>query len=171
MGKKTPFYRWGKIQPLCSQPAQSGTTAPRSGTTARAEVPLSKTTVRRQKARRTAGAVLPLVLMVLPLDLTVLPQMVAVLLLVSGTKKYICAYHRWTCDKFLVRSGSSHGSSRGSTAPSGSTAPKGGSKKLLPLLPAVVPLQPFQNTKTTTTFANRLRIRRNQFCWKANDKG
>lgn len=32
-------------------------------------------------------AVLPLVLTVLPLDLTVLPQMVAVLLLASGTKK------------------------------------------------------------------------------------
>ena len=35
LGKKTPFYRWGKIQQLCSQPAQSGTTAPRSGTTTR----------------------------------------------------------------------------------------------------------------------------------------
>ena len=32
-------------------------------------------------------AVLPLVLTVLPLDLTVLPQMVAVLMLASGTKK------------------------------------------------------------------------------------
>ena len=32
-------------------------------------------------------AVLPLVLTVLPLDLTVLPQMVAVLLLATGTKK------------------------------------------------------------------------------------
>ena len=29
MGKKTPFYRWGKIQPLpTNQPAASGTTAP-----------------------------------------------------------------------------------------------------------------------------------------------
>ena len=26
-------------------------------------------------------------------------------------------------------------------------------------------------TKTTTTFANRLRIQRNQVCWKANDMG
>ena len=33
--KKTPFYRWGKIQPLCSQPAQSGTTARPHDTTAR----------------------------------------------------------------------------------------------------------------------------------------
>ena len=41
--------------------------------------------------------------------------------------------------EFLVPSGSSHGSSRGSTAPSGSTAPKSGSKKLHPLQ-AVVPL-------------------------------
>ena len=40
-------------------------------------------------ASRTAGAVLPLVLTVLPLDLTVLPQMVAVLLLASGTKKIL----------------------------------------------------------------------------------
>ena len=94
LGKKTPFYRWGKIQPLCSQPASSGTTAPRSGTTARGVEPLRKTTARRQKACRTTGAVLPLVLTVLPLDLTVLPldltvlpQMVAVLLLASGTKK------------------------------------------------------------------------------------
>ena len=39
------------------------------------------------KDSRTAGAVLPLVLTVLPLDLTVLPQMVAPLLLASGTKK------------------------------------------------------------------------------------
>ena len=68
--------------------------------------------------------------------------------------------------EFLVPSGSSHGSSRGSTAPSGSTAPKGGStapkggsKKLLPLLPAVLPLQPFQNTKTATTSSFGLRIR------------
>ena len=72
MGKKTPFYRWGKIQPLCSQPAQSGTTAPRSGTTARAVEPLRNTTARRQKASRTAGAVLPLVLTVLPLGVAVL---------------------------------------------------------------------------------------------------
>ena len=42
-----------------------------------------------QKASRTAGAVLPLVLTVLLLDLTVLPQMVAVLLLASGTKKIL----------------------------------------------------------------------------------
>ena len=35
LGKKTPFYRWGKNQPLCSQPAQSGTTARPHGTTAR----------------------------------------------------------------------------------------------------------------------------------------
>ena len=34
-------------------------------------------------------AVLPLVLTVLPLDLTVLPQVVAVLLLASGTKKIL----------------------------------------------------------------------------------
>ena len=87
MGKKTPFYRWGKIQPLCSEPAQSGTTAPRSGTTARAVAPLRKTAARRQKASRTAGAVLPLVLTVLPLGIMVVPQRVAVLLLVSGTKK------------------------------------------------------------------------------------
>ena len=39
-------------------------------------------------------AVLPLVLTVLPL--AVVPQRVAVLLLASGTKKYIYAYHRWT---------------------------------------------------------------------------
>ena len=35
LGKKTPFYRWGKIQLLCSQPAQSGTTAHPHGTAAR----------------------------------------------------------------------------------------------------------------------------------------
>ena len=46
-----------------------------------------KTTARRQKASRTNGAVLPLVLTVLPLGIAVLPQMVAVLLLASGTKK------------------------------------------------------------------------------------
>ena len=85
--------------------------------------------------------------MVLPLGVAVLLLRVAVLLLASGTKNYIRAYHRWTCDEFLVPSGSSHGSSRGSTAPSSSTAPKSGSKKLHPLqavvpLPrAVVPLQ------------------------------
>ena len=42
---------------------------------------------------------------VLPLVLTVLPLGVAVLLLASGTKKYIRAYFRWTWDEFLVRSG------------------------------------------------------------------
>ena len=74
---------------------------------------------------------------VLPLVLTVL-------------KKYIRAYHRWTWDEFLVQSGSSQGSSRGSTASmGGSTA-------------AAL-------TKTATTFANGLRIQRNQVCWKAND--
>ena len=52
MGKKSTFYRWGKIQPLCSQPAQSGTTAPRSGTTARAVEPLRNTTARRQKGQK-----------------------------------------------------------------------------------------------------------------------
>ena len=46
------------------------------------------------KASRTAGAVLPLDLTVLLLGIAVLPQMVAVLLLVSGTKKYFCAYFR-----------------------------------------------------------------------------
>ena len=35
LGKKTPFYRWGKIQPLSSHPAQSSTTARPHGTTAR----------------------------------------------------------------------------------------------------------------------------------------
>ena len=63
-----------------------------------AVVPLRKTTAWRQKASRTAGAVLPLVLTVLPLDLTVLPLgvavlllRVAVLLLASGTKKiHLC---------------------------------------------------------------------------------
>ena len=74
-------------------------------------------------------AVLPLVLTVLLLGVAVLPLRVAVLLLASGTKKYICAYHRWTCDEFLVPSGSSHGSSRGSTAP------KSGTKKLHPQQP------------------------------------
>ena len=44
-----------------------------------------------------------------------------------------------------------------------------GSKKLHPLQFAVVPLEPFQNTKTSTTFANGLRIQQNQVCWKAND--
>ena len=52
MGKKIPFYRWEKIQPLCSQPAPSGTTAPRSGTTARAVVALWNTTARRQKSQK-----------------------------------------------------------------------------------------------------------------------
>ena len=87
MGKKTPFYRWGKIQPLCSQPAQSGTTALRSGTTARAVVPLRNTTARRKKARRIVGAVVPLDLTVLPLGVAVVLLRVAVLLLASGTKK------------------------------------------------------------------------------------
>ena len=45
-------------------------------------------------AHRPHRAVVPLNLTVLPLDLTVLPQMVAVLLLPSGTKKYFCAYFR-----------------------------------------------------------------------------
>ena len=76
-----------------------------------------------KKARRTVGAVVPL-------DLTVLPLGVAVLLLrVAVLKKYIRPYHRWTCDEFLVPSGSSHGSSRGSTAP------KSGTKKLHPQQP------------------------------------
>ena len=87
LGKKTPFYRWRKIHPLCSQPAQRGNTAPRSGTTARAVVPLRNTTARRQNTSRTAEVVLPLVLMVLPLGVAVLPLRVAVLLLASGTKK------------------------------------------------------------------------------------
>ena len=59
--------------------------------------------------------------MVLPLGVAVLLLKVAVLLLASGTKNYIRAYHRWTCDEFLVRSGSSHRSSRGSTAPTSSS--------------------------------------------------
>ena len=63
--------------------------------------------------------------MVLPLGVAVLPLMVAVLLLASGTKKYIRAYHRGTYDKFLVWSESSRGS----------TAPKSGSKKLHPQQP------------------------------------
>ena len=43
--------------------------------------------------------------MVLPLGVAVLLLRVAVLLLASGTKKYIRAYHRKTWDEFLVRSG------------------------------------------------------------------
>ena len=97
-------------------------------------------------------AVLPLQGAVLPLVLTVLPQMVAVLLLASGTKKYIRAYHRKTWDKFLVRSGT--------TAVGAAVVLLwSGSKKLHPLQFVVVPLQPFQNTKTAITFANGLRIR------------
>ena len=103
-------------------------------------------------------AVLPLVLTVLPLGVAVLPLRVAVL------KKYIRAYHRWTCDEFLVRSGT--------TAVVAAVVPLwSGSKKLHPLLSAVVPLQPFQNTKTATTSANGLQIQRNQVCWEASDKG
>ena len=82
-----------------------------------------------KKAKRTIGAVVPLDIMVLPLGVVVLLLRVAVL------KNYIRAYHRWTCDEFLVPSGSSHGISRGSTTPSGSTAPKSGTKKLHPQQP------------------------------------
>ena len=128
-----------------------------------------------QKVSRTAGAVLPLVLTVLLLDLTVLPQMVAVLLLASGTKKILpCLpplsktrdfgperYYRsgaavvqlWSGttaqDPRQYRSGAVVKtyirSSRGSTAAA--------------------------FTKTATTSSNGLRIQRNQVCWKANDKG
>ena len=60
-GKKTPFYRRGKIQPLpCSQPAQSGTTA-------RAVVTQKQCNGARPRAGSTAGAVLPLPPAVLPL--------------------------------------------------------------------------------------------------------
>ena len=72
---------------------------------------------------------------VLPLDLTVLPQMVAVLLLASGTKKYIRAYHHKTWDEFLVRSGT--------TVVGAAVVPLwSSSKKLHPLQFTVVPLQP-----------------------------
>jgi len=164
MGKKTPFYRWGKIQPLCSQPAQSGTTAHGSGTTTRVVEALWKTTARRQKASITARAVLPLVLMVLPLGIAVLLLRVAVLLLASGTKKILPCLPpldktRDFGPEWYYRSGAA-------VVPLWS-----GSKKLHPLQAAVVPLQPFKNTKTATTSANGLRIQQNQVCWKANDMG
>ena len=82
LGKKTPVYRWGKSNCYAHSPH-------------RAVLPLQGAVLaRRQKASRTARAVLLLVLTVLPLDLTVLPQMVAVLLLASGTKKNFRAYLR-----------------------------------------------------------------------------
>ena len=49
-----------------------------------------------KKAKRTFGAVVPLVLTVLPLDLTVPPQMVAVLLLASDTKKIHSCLLPWS---------------------------------------------------------------------------
>ena len=61
--------------------------------------------------------------------------MVAVLLLASGTKKYIRAYHRWTCDEFLVRSDTI-------VVVAVVVLLWSGSKKLHPLLSTVVPLQP-----------------------------
>ena len=70
MGKKTPFYRTSRIQPLpCSQPAQSGTTAPQSGTTARAVVTQKQCNGMKPRGGSAAGAVLPLAPAVVPLGL------------------------------------------------------------------------------------------------------
>ena len=80
-------------------------------------------------------AVLLLVLMVLPLG-------VAILLLASGTKKI----HQCLPPLDLRRV---FGTGKISC----------GSKNLHPLQFGVVPLQPFQNTKAATTFANGYRIR------------
>ena len=113
MGKKTPFYRWGKIQPLCSQPAQSGTTARPHSTTARDRGTTACEWYKKNTSVPTSAGL--------------------------GTS-------------LLVRSST--------TALGAAVVPLwSGSKKLHPLQFAVVPLQPFQNTKTATTFADGLRIR------------
>ena len=97
-------------------------------------------------------AVLPLVLTVLQLDLTVLPLGIAVLLLASGTKKIL------PCLPPLSKT-RDFGLERYYRLGAAVVLLWSGSKKLHPLQFAVVPLQPFQNTKTATTFANGLRIR------------
>ena len=75
MGKKTPFYMWGKSNRYAHSPH-------------RAVLPLVLTVLPLDLT------VLPLDLTVLPLGIAVLPQMVAVLLLASGTKKNFRAYLR-----------------------------------------------------------------------------
>jgi hypothetical protein len=56
MGKKTPFYRRGKIQPLCAQPAHERYYRSTSGTTA-----LAEEAGKRSNKNKNLGAVVPLI--------------------------------------------------------------------------------------------------------------